>query len=82
MRLPRVEYTPQEVETWGAVFRKLKQLYGTHACYEHQYIFPLLEQNCGYKEDNIPQLEDISKFLKGISTFNQALMLCIYSYST
>ena len=65
MKLPSVEYTPQEVETWSAVFKKVKGLYSTHACYEHQYIFPLLEQNCAYRDDNIPQLEDISNFLKG-----------------
>mgnify|MGYP001112867908 CR=1 FL=1 len=40
-------------------------MYKTHACREHCYIFPLLEQNCGYRADNIPQLEDVSKFLKG-----------------
>ncbi|KAJ3339704.1 hypothetical protein HDU91_000978 [Kappamyces sp. JEL0680] len=64
MRLPRVEYTSEEVETWGKVFNRLKDMYKTHACYEHQYIFPLLEQNCGYREDNIPQIEDVSRFLK------------------
>jgi phenylalanine-4-hydroxylase len=65
MNLPRVEYTPEEVKTWGIVFNKLKEMYKTNACYEHQYIFPLLEQNCGYREDNIPQIEEVSKFLKG-----------------
>ncbi|KAI8904339.1 Biopterin-dependent aromatic amino acid hydroxylase-domain-containing protein [Gorgonomyces haynaldii] len=62
--LPRVEYTKQEIETWGVVFDKLTGMYPTHACYEHQYIFPLLVQNCGYRRDNIPQLDIISKFLK------------------
>lgn len=66
MRLPRVNYTPEEVQTWGTVFNKLKKMYETHACYEHQYIFPLLEQNCGYAEDNIPQIQDVSRFLKGM----------------
>ncbi|KAH6571795.1 hypothetical protein BASA50_005559 [Batrachochytrium salamandrivorans] len=62
--LPRVEYSEKEVKTWGIVFNKLMELYKTHACQEHQYIFPLLIQNCGYNEHNIPQIDDISKFLK------------------
>ncbi|ELR14932.1 phenylalanine hydroxylase [Acanthamoeba castellanii str. Neff] len=62
--LPRVEYTPQEIETWGIVYNKLRSLYPTHACREQNHIFPLLEQNCGYSPNNIPQLEDISNFLQ------------------
>lgn len=63
--LPYVEYTKNEIETWGTVFRKLTELYPTHACREHNHVFPLLIENCGYREDNIPQLEDVSNFLKG-----------------
>lgn len=62
--LPHVKYTAQEIETWGTVYRKLNAMYKTHACYEHQYILPLLEQNCGYSDKSIPQIEDISRFLK------------------
>ena len=67
--IPFIEYTEAEVGTWGVVFDQLTKLYPTHACRQHQYVFPLLIQNCGYRPDNIPQLEDISNFLKECTGF-------------
>lgn len=63
--IPRVEYTKEETETWGAIFSKLTSLYPSMACKEFNHVFQLLIENCGYREDNIPQLEDVSNFLKG-----------------
>ncbi|KAG5867993.1 hypothetical protein JTB14_007821 [Gonioctena quinquepunctata] len=68
-KLPHVEYSEEETKTWGKVFRQLTNLYPTHACREHNHVFPLLVENCGYREDNIPQLEDISNFLKDCTGF-------------
>ncbi|TPX58199.1 prephenate dehydratase [Powellomyces hirtus] len=62
--LPRIQYTAQETATWGIVYKKLTALYKTHACREHQYVLPLLEHNCAYAPDNIPQIEDVSRFMK------------------
>jgi len=67
--IPLVEYTETEREVWRTVFTNLKRLYKTHACYEHNHVFPLLEENCGYTPNDIPQLQVVSDFLKSVTGF-------------
>lgn len=67
--IPRVEYTKQEIDTWRAIYEKVVPLYKKYACKEYNHIFPLMEENCGYRADNIPQLEDVSRFLKDSTGF-------------
>merc|ERR1711872_460314 len=67
--IPTVDYTQVEKDTWRTVYNKLTTLYKTHACYEHNHVFPLLEENCGYSEDDIPQLQTVSDFLKSVTGF-------------
>lgn len=67
--IPFWEYTAPEIETWGSVYRKLQSLFPRYACKQYRYILPLLEQNCGYGVDRIPQLESISSFLRQTTGF-------------
>lgn len=67
--IPRVEYTPQEVETWGMVYGKLREYTDKYAVSAYKEIMPLMEEHCGYAEDNIPQAADISRFLHQATGF-------------
>lgn len=69
-KIPHVEYTQDEIQTWGVIFNQLTSLYPTHACEEFNIIFSLLRANCGYSPDNIPQLEVVSQFLKDCTGFS------------
>jgi len=67
--IPTIDYTETERNTWKVVFNNLTKLYKTHACYEHNHVFPLLMENCGFGPDNIPQLQPVSDFLKSVTGF-------------
>ncbi|XP_062851650.1 tyrosine hydroxylase 2 [Trichomycterus rosablanca] len=62
--LPHIEYTPEEIATWKEVYTTLTSIYPTHACRQFQEGMGQLEKECGYGEDRIPQLKDVSTFLK------------------
>ncbi|CAM1331105.1 TH (predicted) [Pycnogonum litorale] len=62
-RIPRVSYRPEEIQTWGTVFRELVRLFDTHACRQHIQVFRILCDECDYRPDNIPQLQDVSDFM-------------------
>ncbi|KAJ8262000.1 hypothetical protein GJAV_G00160960 [Gymnothorax javanicus] len=62
--LPKVNYTSEEVATWKQVYQTLRSIYPTHACRQYLETLLQLEKDCGYGEDDIPQLRDVSNFLK------------------
>lgn len=62
-KLPHIKYTPEEIETWGIVMSRLEGLHDQYACSKFKEIWPLLKKHCGYAYDNIPQVDDISRFL-------------------
>ncbi|XP_033101668.1 tyrosine 3-monooxygenase-like [Anneissia japonica] len=67
--IPRVEYSEEERSTWKHVYTTLSDLFPTHACKEHIRYFKMLEKEGVYSPDRIPQLEDVSNFLKSQSGF-------------
>lgn len=67
--IPYIKYQPDEIKTWGMVYTKLGSLQEKYACREYRDIMPLMEKHCGYGVDNIPQVRDISTFLRSRTGF-------------
>nr|BAF73417.1 tyrosine hydroxylase [Dugesia japonica] len=68
-KIPRVEYFESEKETWREAYITLTSLYKDYACKEQLIGIKKLEEKCGYGPNDIPQLEDISNYLKKTSGF-------------
>jgi phenylalanine-4-hydroxylase len=62
--VPKVEYTQQETETWGKIFEVLHPLHKKHACREYLESFQEMQKYCGFRRDNIPQIQDINVYLQ------------------
>jgi phenylalanine-4-hydroxylase len=69
MEIPRISYTAEETQTWGAVYDKLAECHQRWACSEFMKVMPKMEKYCGYAPHNIPQLADISDFLMQTTGF-------------
>lgn len=64
--IPYIKYTDDELRTWNACFTNLLQLYPTHACAKYNEIRQDMFSKCGYRVDNVPRLEDVSKYVQCI----------------
>ncbi|KAG8223682.1 hypothetical protein J437_LFUL004047 [Ladona fulva] len=62
--IPRVDYTEDEVQTWAGVFRTVLDIMPKHACSQFRRVFTLLQKEGIFREDQIPQLDDMSAFMK------------------
>ncbi|XP_014290756.1 tyrosine 3-monooxygenase [Halyomorpha halys] len=62
--IPKIDYTPEETSTWTAVFNTVMELMPKHFCKEYQLAFSKLQNDGIFRPDKIPQLEDMSAFLK------------------
>lgn len=47
------------------VYRQLRSIYPSLACRQFMEALQQLEEECGYGEERIPQLREISAFLRG-----------------
>ncbi|CAD7083210.1 unnamed protein product [Hermetia illucens] len=62
--IPRIEYTEVENKTWKAVFTTVVDLVQKHACAEYRAVFKKLRDENIFVEERIPQLEEVSNFLR------------------
>lgn len=62
--LPNIDYTDEEINTWRTVFTNLTKMHSTYACSEYQKEFSRFVNQCGFSPDKIPQLNDVSNYLK------------------
>ena len=49
--IPRIKYTPEEIETWGKVFNELKRIHDRYASAEYKQNFRELEKEAGYRQN-------------------------------
>jgi phenylalanine-4-hydroxylase len=62
--IPLVDYTAEEIATWGAVYRRLMELHARYACAEFRRAFDVMTRECGYSADAVPQVRAVDAFLR------------------
>mmetsp|Transcript_5268 Transcript_5268/g.13184 ORF Transcript_5268/g.13184 Transcript_5268/m.13184 type:complete len:372 (+) Transcript_5268:206-1321(+) len=64
-RIPRLEYLPEERETWAKALKELQVLFPTHACREFLEAVDRLD----FRPDVVPQLQDVHEILQETTGF-------------
>lgn len=67
--VPFIEYTETENKTWNAVFTTVLDLMPKHACAEYRRVFRVLQEEGIFTPDRVPQLEDMSNFMRNRTGF-------------
>ncbi|XP_060811070.1 tyrosine 3-monooxygenase isoform X1 [Bombus pascuorum] len=62
--IPNIPYTETENETWSRVFNTIVDLVPKHACVEYRRTFRKLQEEKIFESHRIPQLQEVSEFLK------------------
>jgi hypothetical protein len=62
--LPTIAYNDDEKGVWKFCYGRLKELFKTNACKEFRWTIEQFEKHVGFTENEIPQLDPISKFLQ------------------
>ncbi|ETO05966.1 hypothetical protein RFI_31435 [Reticulomyxa filosa] len=60
----RIVYTKAETDAWSVIWNKLQPLVEKYACDQYLAALHDMQKHCGYREDNIPQLSDVSTFIQ------------------
>ena len=68
--MPYLEYTKDEINTWNVVLNNLEPLLKRFACKKYLTIWPKIKKECGYDDNNIPQISDINNYLNKKTDFS------------
>ncbi|GLV33710.1 pale [Carabus blaptoides fortunei] len=68
--IPFIQYSEVENKTWASVFNTVLDLMPKHACKEYRKVFAMLQDEGIFVPDRIPQLEEMSNFMKGHTGFS------------
>ncbi|KAL1131005.1 hypothetical protein AAG570_012243, partial [Ranatra chinensis] len=68
--IPKIDYTETEVSTWKSVFNTVVELMPKHFCKEYQVAFAKLQDEDIFSPNKIPQLEEVSNFLRKNTGFS------------